>query len=248
LIRTVNAAAPPQTLTIAFPATNGQNINLGQNGVYTIVARFTDTLTPNINLFSILIDGAMQPRTNSNGTARYRFEDQTAGDGKNELRFDWSGMTSGQHYIQVLFNGDGLNLEASRVVNVTLFGVTDTDGDGLPDSWETQFNFDPNDSTGINGANGDVDADGFTNLEEYLAGTNPRDANSLLRITQLNNGGRRISWQSVPGKNYQVYSASEITEAFEPLSGAIAAFQNSTSYTNSAPLSGKEYYRVRALP
>ena len=248
LIRTVNAAASPQTLAIAFPATNGQNINLNQTGTYTIVARFTDTLTPDINLFSIMIDGAMQPRTNSNGIARYRFEDQTGGDGKNELRFDWSGMTAGQHYIQVLFNGDGLNLEASRLVNVTLFGVTDTDGDGLPDSWETQFNLDPNDSTGINGANGDVDTDGFTNIEEYLAGTNPRDPNSLLRISQLNNGGRRISWQSVPGKDYQVYSAAEITEGFEPLSGAITAFQNTTSYTNNAPLSGKEFYRVRVLP
>ncbi len=247
LTRTLNAAAPPQTLTIAFPATDGQNIDLAQNGIYTMVARFSDTLTPDIDLFSILIDGAMQPRTNANGVARYRFDDQTPGDGKNELRFDWSGMTSGQHYIQVLFNGDGLNLEASRLVNVTLFGVTDTDGDGLPDTWEMQFGLNPNDSTGINGPDGDPDLDGFTNLQEYLAGTNPRDANSLLRITQLTNGGRRISWQSVPGKNYQLYSAQDITEAFEPLSDPITAFQSVTSYTNNAPLNLKEFYRVRVL-
>jgi glycosidase len=248
LTRTVNAGAPPQTLAIAFPATNGQNIDLPQNGIYTIVTRFTYTLTPDINLFSILIDGALQARTNANGTARYRFDDQTAGDDKNELRFDWSGMTSGQHYIQVLFHGDGLNLEAARLVNVTLFGVTDTDGDGLPDTWEMQFGLNPNDSTGINGPDGDPDMDGFTNLQEYLAGTNPRDENSLLRITQLSNGGRRISWQSVPGKNYQVYSAQDITEAFEPLSGPITAFQGITSYTNNAPVNVKEFYRVRVLP
>ena len=241
LTRTVTAAAPPQTLAIAFPAVNGQTITLNQNAAYTIVARFTDTLTANSNLFSILIDGAMQSRS------AYRFADQTGGDGKNELRFDWSGMASGQHYIQVLFNGDGLNLQAGRLVNVTVTGVADTDGDGLPDNWETQNGLSPTNSVGINGASGDPDGDGFTNIQEFLAGTDPNDDNSLLRITQLGNGGRRITWQSVPGKNYQVYSAPEITYAFEPLSGTVTAFQNTTSYTNNAPLNAREFYRVRVL-
>ena len=241
LTRTVTAAAPPQTLAIAFPAVNGQTITLNQNAAYTIVARFTDTLTANSNLFSILIDGALQPRN------AYRFEDQTGGDGKNELRFDWSGMASGQHYIQVLFNGDGLNLQAGRLVNVTVTGVADADGDGLPDNWETQNGLSPTNSVGINGANGDPDGDGFTNIREFLAGTDPQDGTSLLRITQLGSGGRRITWQSVPGKNYQVYSAPEITYAFEPLSGTVTAFQNTTSYTNNAPLNGREFYHVRVL-
>ena len=169
------------------------------------------------------------------------------GDGKNELRYDWSGMTSGQHYIEIHFNGDGLNLQAARLVNVTVTGVTDADGDGLPDTWETQNGFNPSDSTGVNGANGDPDGDAFRNIEEYLAGTNPRDGNSLLRISQLSDGGRRVTWQSVPGRNYQVYSAPEITFAFEPLGGTVTAFQNSTSYTNNAPLTGREFYRVRVL-
>jgi glycosidase len=248
LTRNVAVAAPPQTLAMAFPPTNGATINLPPNGVYTLVARFTDTLTADLHLFSILIDGAFQSRTNASGLARYRFQDQTPGDGKNELRFDWSGMTSGQHYIEVLFNGDGLNLQASRLVNVTVTGVTDTDGDGLPDNWETQNGLHPGDSTGLNGANGDPDGDRFTNIQEYLAGTNPQDANSLLRITQLNNGGRRITWQTVPGRNYQVYSAPEITYAFEPFSRSITAFQNTTSYTNDAPLGTREFYHVRVLP
>jgi len=241
LTRTVTAAAPPQTLAIAFPAVNGQTITLNQNAAYTIVARFTDTLTANSNLFSILIDGAMQSRS------AYRFEDQTGGDGKNELRFDWSGMASGQHYIQVLFNGDCLNLQAGRLVNVTVTGVADTDGDGLPDNWETQNGLNPNSSTDVNGANGDPDGDGFTNIREFLAGTDPQDGTSLLRITQLGSGGRRITWPSVPGKNYQVYSAPELTYAFEPLSGTVMAFQNTTSYTNNASLNGREFYRVRVL-
>ncbi|MEK6963629.1 MAG: hypothetical protein AABX70_04330 [Nanoarchaeota archaeon] len=51
----------------------------------------------------------------------------------------------------------------------------DTDKDGMPDWWETKYNFNINDPSD---ANQDADRDGFTNLEEYKAGTNPRDPKS----------------------------------------------------------------------
>ncbi|HAB14959.1 MAG TPA: hypothetical protein DCE44_00765 [Verrucomicrobiales bacterium] len=48
----------------------------------------------------------------------------------------------------------------------------DTDGDGMPDDWETQFGFNPNNPAD---ATQDADNDGATNLAEYQAGTNPTD-------------------------------------------------------------------------
>jgi hypothetical protein len=55
--------------------------------------------------------------------------------------------------------------------------VVDTDGDGIPDAWETTYGLDPRVADGLL----DPDADGLTNLDEYRAGTDPIDAeNSFL--------------------------------------------------------------------
>ncbi len=50
----------------------------------------------------------------------------------------------------------------------------DSDGDGLPDDWETANGTNPN----MADADADTDGDGFTNMEEYLAGTSPADPSS----------------------------------------------------------------------
>ena len=54
----------------------------------------------------------------------------------------------------------------------------DSDGDGLPDDWEITYGLDPLVDIGDDGANGDPDEDGLTNLEEYNQGTDPNDPDS----------------------------------------------------------------------
>ena len=61
--------------------------------------------------------------------------------------------------------------------------LTDTDGDGLPDAWEEEHGFDPDDAdsddNNLDDGEEDPDGDGFTNYVEYVAGTDPNDANSV---------------------------------------------------------------------
>lgn len=54
-------------------------------------------------------------------------------------------------------------------------GLADPDGDGLPSAWETAHGLNPNSAAGNDGAAGDPDADGSSNLQEFQRGTDPRN-------------------------------------------------------------------------
>ena len=46
----------------------------------------------------------------------------------------------------------------------------DSDGDGMPDAWEKKYKLNPNDPSD---ANGDINGDGYTNIEKYINGIDP---------------------------------------------------------------------------
>ena len=156
----------------------GQALKLtGQAGV----ANFRPGLTfgaPHENKSAvILVDGLV--------VQLFDFKDQAAG---SPTVYDQFGTTDlvipGSARFLTFAGLDGLGTQIAGAhlgfanMRLATLTVTDTEGDGLPNAWEIQYGLNPNDSTGINGAAGDPDTDGLTNIEEFTRNTKPNDADS----------------------------------------------------------------------
>jgi len=71
-------------------------------------------------------------------------------------------------------DGDGLKDYQELIIYNTNRESSDTDDDKMPDGWEVQYGLNPL----ANDASLDKDSDGYSNLEEYQAGSDPNDPNS----------------------------------------------------------------------
>lgn len=103
--------------------------------------------------------------------------------------------------------------------DATLLVLPDTDGDGMEDGWEGRFGLS---STNPNDARLDADGDGYSNLDEYQAGTDPTSPASTLRIDSIVQQGRdvAIGWLAVSNRNYVLLSRDSLGEgAWLPLGG-----------------------------
>jgi hypothetical protein len=95
----------------------------------------------------------------------------------------------------------------------------------------------------------DTDMDGLLAWEEYVAGTIPTDANSVLKLTSAESiGGNNfvITWQSVEGKSYSILTNLSLT-AGTP--GGVAAsgiigVDGETSVTSSLPAASSVFYEI----
>ena len=123
--------------------------------------------------------------------------------------------------------------------------VLDFDGDGLPDAWELANGLDATDATGVNGPNGDPDGDHLTNLQEFIAGTNPQDATSYLKINSINVTTGTLSFTAVAGKTYSVITTTNLVPGVWSKFVDIAASPTNTQATVSNIMGAKaKYYQL----
>jgi hypothetical protein len=92
------------------------------------------------------------------------------------LEYDPSGTFSFGQTVTVRVIAEDLAGDPHLMDESYNFRVTssqDSDGDGLPDEWETMNGLDPGRGSGDDGADGDADGDGRSNQDEYEGGTDP---------------------------------------------------------------------------
>jgi len=130
----------------------------------------------------------------------------------------------------------------------TIQSATSTAQDGIPDVWKTGFGF----AAGANIATLDSDGDGKTNLEEFLAGTDPRIPTSALHITSASTDAKTffsVSFEGVAGKLYRVSTSSDLI-TWTPAAAPVLPLTSGTQ-TISIPLAGTPaaiFLRVELAP
>jgi len=97
----------------------------------------------------------------------------------------------------------------SQVAALTVIVIPDTDGDGMPDWWEIAHGLQMNNPAD---ALLDADQDGMMNLHEYLASTDPQDANSVLRLEIFNTNGIALRFTAQSNLEYTIQFRTSFTE------------------------------------
>jgi len=132
----------------------------------------------------------------------------------------------------------------ARVQTTFIAAAADTDHDGIADAWELSHA----PTLVALSANGDADADGQSDLEEYLADTDPLAPDDFLLITDFSRTGsyNLLKWASKPSRLYRVdrratLNASSVWETY--LSDDAPGWSN-VGFNN---LGVHYFYRIRAV-
>jgi hypothetical protein len=143
-------------------------------------------------------------------------------------------------YTFLITNSAGV--QANYTVRLTL-GSLDRDGDGIPDDWETAHGLNPDDPAD---AALDLDGDRMSNRNEYIAGTDPGDETSYLKIDSITaEAGALLSFQAVSNKTYTVqYSDTLAPAAWSNLAHTAARATNWTATATDPTPGTNRVYRL----
>lgn len=139
------------------------------------------------------------------------------------------GLQPGYNYL----NG---TLDEVRLYNRVLTGAEIIAATYTPvESWRLG-NFGAVANAGIAADSADPDGDTWTNMQEFIAGTDPNNPSSLLRIDQLKKSGNdmRVSFPTVSGRTYRVERTEKLANgSWTTVLGGIPGTGNVVQITDS---------------
>lgn len=97
------------------------------------------------------------------------------------------------------------------IASVRVNGYKDEDHDQIPDYFEAKYSPTVPPLQNTFTQYGDYDQDGVTDLEEWIAGTNPTNRDTFATgYTTGTNGNPQIVWNSLPGRLYDVNASTKL--------------------------------------
>ncbi|HEU0009644.1 MAG TPA: lamin tail domain-containing protein [Verrucomicrobiae bacterium] len=133
-------------------------------------------------------------------------------------------------------------LQGSNSLTAVLTYLADFDGDHLPDTWEVTYGFDTN---SMNDADGDVDGDTLSNLQEYIAGTDPLDPASYLKVDTITaGGGATLTFGAVAARTYTIEYSGVPGAPWTKLTDVVAMPVNRVAIIFDPGATTKRFYRV----
>ena len=138
------------------------------------------------------------------------------------IEFTFSNLFNGDaeflHHVRVELRRRGQALTDTVLVKMEPEALADSDGDGLPDVWESENGLQPGNPFGDHGADGDFDFDGLSNMEEYIFGLSPilPDANLIptVELTKVVDGWD-LMFPGIPGRLHTLYWSENLVDWFE---------------------------------
>ena len=125
----------------------------------------------------------------------------------------------------------------------TLTVLPDADGDGIPDAWELQYGL--NTTNGL-APNADNDGDGMSNGAEYVAGTDPTNPLSFLKVgLAASPGATVVNFGAISNKTYTVlFSERPAGGTWTKLADVLARATNRTEIVPDPGWTTNRFYRV----
>jgi hypothetical protein len=128
---------------------------------------------------------------------------------------------------------------ASQFVNIIT--LADTDSDGIPDEWENDHGFNPGSN---NDRDTDADTDGLTNLEEYLAGTNPTNNSSFLRLDITRGTLPTLNVGAISNRTYAIDYRDNLNQSWSRLADILAHATNRVETIIEPAWTTNRFYRA----
>ncbi|MES2924165.1 MAG: LamG-like jellyroll fold domain-containing protein [Verrucomicrobiota bacterium] len=240
----IHGGAPVQAVAAALP-TSGDPDAIVQGSWYHVAVTYNGSeATPdNLKLYWTLLDPS---RTAANEVLSGQMTndlitstpDFTIG---NEGRDGATGTGSTDGFVGVI---DEIRIsDIARTAAQFLFiSPGDSDGDGLPDAWETTHFGDLSQT-----AADDFDHDGTSNGVEYRLGLTPNSGSS--RFAAARSAAGVIQWPSVTGVTFTIERSTTLAAgSWTVLDAAIPGTAGTASYTDPSPPAGKAFYKVTLNP